>query len=366
MNFDNTVGNRMNLPTTLSRLAGRRQAHSLGCSPISMLVAASFITAAAAADAIPEPDAEAKTEKEMKPYKQKSPAPRSPSRCCRFPAAPSPWAARRMKPTRYEDECPQHEVKIEPFWMGKYEVTWDEYDIWSFSLDQKIRKLTRPSSPTEVDKKADAVTRPTPTYTDMTFGMGHDGFPAICMTQLAAKTYCNWLSAEDRPLLPPADRSGVGIRLPRRHDHRLFVRRRSGKTRRLRLVLRQQRRDSIKRSARKNPIPGACTTCTATSTNGARPIRTKPISQCRQIGAGPLLNPLVVPTELYPRVVRGGSWDDDPADAARRRGARSERRLEISATRNSPRASGIIPTPSSSDFASCDRFACPSEKERRN
>jgi formylglycine-generating enzyme required for sulfatase activity len=28
----------------------------------------------------------------------------------------------------------------------------------------------------------------------MTFGMGHDGFPAISMTQVAAKMYCEWLS----------------------------------------------------------------------------------------------------------------------------------------------------------------------------
>ena len=28
----------------------------------------------------------------------------------------------------------------------------------------------------------------------MTFDMGHEGFPAICMTQYAAKMYCEWLS----------------------------------------------------------------------------------------------------------------------------------------------------------------------------
>ena len=50
--------------------------------------------------------------------------------------------------------------------------------------------------PTELDKLADAVTRPTKPYTDMTFGMGKEGFPAICMTQLAAKKYCEWLSAK--------------------------------------------------------------------------------------------------------------------------------------------------------------------------
>jgi formylglycine-generating enzyme required for sulfatase activity len=50
--------------------------------------------------------------------------------------------------------------------------------------------------PDTVDVTADGVTRPTPEYQPMDFGMGHDNFPAICMTQLAAKTYCEWLSAK--------------------------------------------------------------------------------------------------------------------------------------------------------------------------
>jgi formylglycine-generating enzyme required for sulfatase activity len=96
---------------------------------------------------------------------------------------------------RQADEGPQHEVKIEPFWMGKHEVRWDEYEIWSFQLDIKRRAVTG-DKPTELDKFADAVTRPTAPYTDMTFRMGKEGYPAICMTQLAAKKYCEWLTAK--------------------------------------------------------------------------------------------------------------------------------------------------------------------------
>ena len=40
---------------------------------------------------------------------------------------------------RNDDEGPQHEVKISPFWMGKYEVTWDQYDAWGEGIDQLRR-----------------------------------------------------------------------------------------------------------------------------------------------------------------------------------------------------------------------------------
>ena len=127
---------------------------------------------------------------------------------------------------RGEDEAPQHKVKIAPFWMGKCEVTWDEYDIFSYSLDAKRRNLTKTAA-SDRDKLADAVTKPTKPYTDMTFGMGHDGQPAICMTGLAAKTYCEWLSAKTGRFYRLADRSRVGICLPGRDENRVLLRRRS-------------------------------------------------------------------------------------------------------------------------------------------
>ncbi len=96
---------------------------------------------------------------------------------------------------RKDDEGPQVEVKIEPFWMGKCEVTWDEYELWGLKLDQQRRKAEETSA-TDWDKTADALAMPTKPYTDMTFGMGKEGYPAICMTQFAAKMYCKWLSAK--------------------------------------------------------------------------------------------------------------------------------------------------------------------------
>ncbi|HMP04159.1 MAG TPA: SUMF1/EgtB/PvdO family nonheme iron enzyme, partial [Gemmatales bacterium] len=91
---------------------------------------------------------------------------------------------------RAEHEGPVHEVEVRPFWMGKMEVTWDEYDLFAFSLDLQKEGQPAPAAPAG----ADAVTRPTPPYTDMTFGYGHDRYPAICMTHHAAMEYCRWLS----------------------------------------------------------------------------------------------------------------------------------------------------------------------------
>ncbi len=103
-------------------------------------------------------------------------------------------------------EEPQHPVTIAPFWMGTKEVTWDEYDEFAFALDLKKKKrenidLTKQS---ELEKKADAVTRPTPPYADQTFGYGRSGQPAICITHHAAMEYCRWLS----------EKTGKTYRLP--------------------------------------------------------------------------------------------------------------------------------------------------------
>ena len=94
---------------------------------------------------------------------------------------------------RGEGEGPQRRVSVSPFWMAEKEVTWDEYEVFLLKRDEQRRKLAG-IKPTAYDMKADAVTRPTKAYTDMTFDMGHDGFPAICMTHLSAKMYCRWLS----------------------------------------------------------------------------------------------------------------------------------------------------------------------------
>lgn len=98
---------------------------------------------------------------------------------------------------RQNDEGPQHAVRVAPFWISKYEITWDAFEVWMFDLDIQRRDLAK-KEPNARDKAADEyqLTQPTAPYTDMTFGMGKKGYPAICMTQLAARTFCDWLSAK--------------------------------------------------------------------------------------------------------------------------------------------------------------------------
>lgn len=91
------------------------------------------------------------------------------------------------------DEQPQHKVELAAFWMGAYEVTYDEFSIFlnDISLSQNI--------------VTDAVTRPSSPYIDMTLGMGKaGGFPANSMQQYGAIMYCKWLYTK----------TGIFFRLP--------------------------------------------------------------------------------------------------------------------------------------------------------
>ena len=96
---------------------------------------------------------------------------------------------------RKPDEGPQHKVKISPFWMGRCEVTWNEYELFMYPDEERRTRATM-ATDAAGDKLADAVTHPSKPYVEMSFGMGKDGFPAISMTQHAANKYCQWLSAK--------------------------------------------------------------------------------------------------------------------------------------------------------------------------
>jgi len=91
------------------------------------------------------------------------------------------------------DETPARHVKVAAFWMSTYEVTHDIFD--AFFRDEA----------TSVGSEVDAVTRPTPQYIDLSWGMGKTGgYPVNSMSQDAALMFCRWLYKK----------TGVFYRLP--------------------------------------------------------------------------------------------------------------------------------------------------------
>lgn len=87
----------------------------------------------------------------------------------------------------YPDQQPLHQVKLDAFWIGTHEVTWDAFELF---LDKQYEQtMTEGGVPVRVD----ALTRPSLPYLDMTFGMGKEGKPAVGMTQYGAIQYCHWL-----------------------------------------------------------------------------------------------------------------------------------------------------------------------------
>lgn len=265
-----------------------------------------------------EGSAEAVSEAEMKPYRMEIPGTQVMYEMVPIPAGSVTLGSPESEADREDDEGPQRAVKIAPFWMGKYEVTWDEFDLWTFNLDIQRRKVTG-AAPTERDKVADAVTRPTKPYTDMTFGMGKNGYPAICMTQLAAKMYCKWLSAK----------TGHYYRLPTEAEWEYACR--AGTTTAYSFGEEvddldeyawyyDNADDQYQKVGKKKPNPWGLYDIHGNVAEWCLD-QYDPDRYAALTEGADVLAAFLEPTTLYPRVARGGSWDDDPdmlRSAARR------------------------------------------------
>ncbi len=93
------------------------------------------------------------------------------------------------------DEGPQRIIKVDGFWMGKFEITWDQYELF-MQKENIIKDSIRSQVALEREMEAEGITRPSPPYEDPSFGMGKYGYPASSMTQFAALMYCKWLSTK--------------------------------------------------------------------------------------------------------------------------------------------------------------------------
>jgi len=84
-------------------------------------------------------------------------------------------------------EGPQRQVEVSPFWIGRLEVSWREFDVYY--------SQTATRGKNEKGLKSDAITGPTPPYGSPDQGWGKGFRPAITMSFYAAQKYCEWLSS---------------------------------------------------------------------------------------------------------------------------------------------------------------------------
>jgi len=214
---------------------------------------------------------------------------------------------------RKDDEGPQVTIDIEPFWMAKYEITWSEYkefmalhDIFNDFLSHDMRKVTD-------DNLVDAVTAPSNLYEPtFTFKFGdHPRQPAITMSQFAAKQYTKWLSVMSKQFyrLPSEaqweyacradtttayyfgdDPSKIG-------EHGWYIKNSNEQTNKV---------------GQKSPNPWGLYDMHGNvaewvldeySENGYAALEGAVVKDAKAIQW---------PTKLFPRVARGGSWEDKP------------------------------------------------------
>jgi len=226
----------------------------------------------------------------------------------------SPESEKGRKP----DETPQRAVKISPFWMSRFEVTWNEYELFMYPDQEKA--LTVETNNPYLDGVSDAVSRPTKPYVEMSFGMGKGDFPAISMTHHAASKYCEWLSAK----------TGHFYRLPTEAEWEYAAR--AGSTAayfwgddpaRLKEFAWTAHNSEFKyqKIGRKKANPWGLYDIYGNVIEWCLD-QYDPAFYAKSAGASPAVDPWNKSTTPYPHVARGGHWDDeDPAmfrSAARR------------------------------------------------
>ncbi len=259
-------------------------------------------------------------ESEMKLYTNTIPGTRVSYVMVPIPGGEFTMGSAEGEAERKPDEGPQHKVKIEPFWMGRCEITWSEYELFMYPEEERRMRATNPSD-AGGDKLADAVTHPSRPYVEMSFGMGKEGYPAISMTHHAANKYCQWLSAK----------TGQFYRLPTEAEWEYACR--AGTTTAYFFGddasklpeygwFEQNSDFKYQKVGKKKPNPwGLCDMCGNVLEWCLDQYDPEYYKACA--AKGTVLEPWNKATKPYPHVARGGSWDDEAkaCRSAARRGS---------------------------------------------
>ena len=205
---------------------------------------------------------------------------------------------------RGTDEGPQVRVKVGAFWIGRHEVTWNEYDLFAFERKAEAEATPAPAP------GIDAVTRPTPPYADESFGYAKGRQPALSMTHHAAMEYCRWLS----------QKTGHAYRLPTEAEWE-YACRAGGKARyggfdALEALgehawYRANSDDKPRPGGRKKPNGFGLFDMNGNLAEWTLDRYEKDAYARWATQKGVVADPVTLPDERrYPQTVRGGSWDD--------------------------------------------------------
>ncbi|MDH5608493.1 MAG: formylglycine-generating enzyme family protein [Cyclobacteriaceae bacterium] len=92
------------------------------------------------------------------------------------------------EPGRKPDEGPQHSVTIDDFWMSTLEITWEQYELFLYRETDRIIAAKKGNVQLDID----AVSGATMPYVNF----NRPGHPVVDITQYAASTFCEWLTAK--------------------------------------------------------------------------------------------------------------------------------------------------------------------------
>lgn len=219
----------------------------------------------------------------------------------------------------YENhEGPQRRVNVDPFWMSKHIITWEQYDLFSREL---LEIEFTDNLLDEFGIEADAIITPSPPYGDEAYGMGREtDHPAVSMTHFAAVVYTMWLTAKTGKFhrLPTeaeweyACRGGTSTTYffgddPSDLDEYEWYRGNSG--------------SRYHRTGSKQPNPFGFFDMQGNVTEWTMD---EYLEDYHDVLEGDVAdNPWFRPESLYPRAVRGGHWNENAEDirCTKRRGS---------------------------------------------